>query len=120
MDHGLEVIDFSRDETFCRQELINQFEILEENDAYLCERTGLHPLEPIETKRYWIKDKVRIELTDFKIANLVEGSELLVCFEKGEMTIHYAETFILPADLKWVELVNPTQEVIGVMVASCR
>lgn len=120
MDYGLEVIDFSRNEAFCRDELINQFEILEENEAYTCEKTGLHPLEPIETKRYWIKDRVRLELTDFKMANLVEGDELIVLYEGGQMVIHYAETFILPADVKWVELINPGQETIGVMVASCR
>jgi hypothetical protein len=65
------------------------------------ERTGLHELEYIETRRHWFTGTVPHDTKGtVHVLNLVEGEEAAVespshAFEP--FIVHYAETFIVPA-----------------------
>ena len=65
------------------------------------ERTGLHPNEFIETRRHTFSKTVEHHTHGgVNVLNLVEGSEAVVESPEGKFppfTVHYAETFIIPA-----------------------
>jgi hypothetical protein len=67
------------------------------------ERTGLHKLEFIETRRHRFTSAVEHDSAGgVHVLNLVEGAEAIVesptaAFEP--FNIHYAETFIVPASV---------------------
>ena len=101
LEHGLANIDWTRREAFTRGELVNKIEPIDAGAGWRRERTGLHPLEFIETERIWFEATVDL-CTDesVNVFNLVEGEAALVespsgAFEPFE--VHYAETFIVPA-----------------------
>ncbi|MBN2859273.1 MAG: class I mannose-6-phosphate isomerase [Sphaerochaetaceae bacterium] len=102
IEHGEKVLQYHRDTTWVRDNLINRFEVLEYNDDYTVTRTGLHELEFIETQLLETSSQVYIPSHhEFAQLNLVEGMKAIVTSPSGRfapMEIHYAETFILPAD----------------------
>jgi hypothetical protein len=94
-------IVWNRDTDWVRQNLINRIEPMSEGPGWREERTGLHELEFIETRRHWFTGPTPHETHDtVNVLNLVEGEEAVVespthAFEP--FIIHYAETFIAPA-----------------------
>ncbi|MGL5042903.1 MAG: class I mannose-6-phosphate isomerase [Culicoidibacterales bacterium] len=103
LKEGQAVMNYKYDATFVARELYNQFEVLENNEHFKVEKTGLHELEFIETKRYTF-DEVSTYKTNqtVQMLNLVEGEEITIesptnSFEP--FIIHYAETFIIPANI---------------------
>ncbi len=100
LDRGSANIQWNRDTAWCRSELVNCFEPLEQREGMRSEKTGLHKREFIETHRHWFTDTVHHQRTgSVEVLNLVEGEEALVespdnAFEP--FVVHYAETFILP------------------------
>lgn len=111
IDHGMKNIQFNRNSQFVREELIHQEKILKKDRHVLIEKTGLHEREFIETKRYTIRDAVEIHMTDsVQMLNLVEGESVIIeSIRAGgfSFTVHYAETFIIPACVKKYRIVNP-------------
>lgn len=103
IEHGSHVINWDRNTEYVKDHLVDQFHVLEENDDYTVEKTGLHELEFIETYRYTIQTAVTIDLQNtVSMLNLVEGEEISITSDNNSFkpfTVHYAETFILPADL---------------------
>ena len=99
--HAANVIDWSRDTDFARNELVNQVERISEGDGWIEERTGLHKREFIETRRHWFSKPVRHNTNGgVNVLNLIEGKEAIVESPKNEFEpfiVHYAETFIVPA-----------------------
>jgi hypothetical protein len=101
IDHGLMNIAWDRDTNWVRENLINQIETVAEGSGWREERTGLHHLEFIETRRHWFTAPTTHETQDtVNVLNLVEGEEVVVesltnAFEP--FVVHYAETFIVPA-----------------------
>ena len=81
--------------------LINRFEPLAEGDGWREERTGLHELEFIETRRHWFTKPVPHDtMGGVNVLNLVEGEEAIVESPDrafAPFVVHYAETFIVPA-----------------------
>ncbi len=99
--HGRNVIQWDRTTAWTAENLINKVEQLNKGDGWVEERTGLHKREFIETRRFWFS-KVTNHNTEggVQILNLVEGNEVLVESPEGAFepfTVHYAETFIVPA-----------------------
>ncbi|HEY1684473.1 MAG TPA: class I mannose-6-phosphate isomerase [Tepidisphaeraceae bacterium] len=101
ISRGRQVIQWDRDHDWTHSELINKIQPLENHTDWRSERTGLHPLEFIETHRHWFTDTVPHD-TDgsVNVLNLVQGHAALVespdqLFEPFE--VHFAETFIIPA-----------------------
>ncbi len=101
VDHGENVIEWSRDGEFAQRELINRFESVGEGEGWREERTGLHELEFIETRRHWFTGKTPHHTEgNLNVLNLVEGEEAVVESPSGAFepfVVHYAETFIVPA-----------------------
>ena len=101
IEHGKNVINWSRDTIYVKEHLVNYVKVIEEGDGYVEESTGLHPAEFIETRRHWFSKKVLHNTNgSVNVLNLIEGSEVLVespgnAFEP--FIVHYAETFIVPA-----------------------
>lgn len=68
-----------RNEDWVKKELVNQFVVLGEGDGWIEERTGLHEMEFIETRRHTFTKSVIHENHDsVNVLNLVEGDEVTV------------------------------------------
>ena len=101
IERGRQVIQWNRDTAFVREQLANHFEDVAEGPGWKEIRTGLHPLEFIETRRTSFSVPVTFD-TDggVQVLNLVEGEEAVVESPDGRFepfVVHYAETFIIPA-----------------------
>jgi mannose-6-phosphate isomerase class I len=101
LEHGAANIQWDRDTEWVRKNLLNRTEKIGEGRGWREERTGLHELEFIETRRHWFTSRVEHDASDgVHVVNLVEGEEAIV--ESPSATfepfhVHYAETFIVPA-----------------------
>ena len=83
--------------------LINQFEEVDGGEGWREERTGLHELEFIETRRYWHSTKVTHQIgTGVNVLMIIEGDQALVESPKDlfkPFVVNYAEAFIIPANI---------------------
>ena len=101
LEHGFANIRWDRRTDWVRGNLINRIELLAAGDGWREERTGLHALEFIETRRHWFTAPVPHHTRGtVNVLNLVQGEAAVVespdgAFEPFE--VHYAETFIVPA-----------------------
>lgn len=103
IEDGKKVIQFDRTTSWVRENLIiNQFHTVYESDDYTRVHTGLYALESVETYVDTIRThSCHTSNGQFSMLNLVDGDAVIVesptgLFEPYE--VHYAETFILPAD----------------------
>ena len=101
IEHGVANIQWDRTTEWVWKELINRFETVRQGDDWTEERTGLHELEFIETRRQWFSGVVPHETGGgVNVLNLIEGDEAIVESPTGAFepfVVHYAETFIVPA-----------------------
>lgn len=99
------VIDWSRDEEYAKERLINRVTEIARGDGWREERTGLHEAEFIETRRHWFTRKVTHDTGGLRdggvnVLNLIQGEAAVVESPGGAFepfVVHYAETFIIPA-----------------------
>lgn len=101
IERGAASIQYERTTDWCKQQLLNHIQVLHEDEHLKIERTGLHELEFIETRRYWFDDKLEFDcMESVNMLNLIEGEEAVI-YSLGNTfapyTVHYAETFIIPA-----------------------
>lgn len=101
LDHGARNIQWDRDTAWVDDNLIGQVETIRTDGDVIEESTGLHELEFIEVRRHWFTEAADHD-TDgtVNVLNLVEGDEVRVVSPTGAFdpfTVHYAETFIVPA-----------------------
>jgi mannose-6-phosphate isomerase class I len=124
IEHGEKVLKYHRDTKWVKDNLINQFKVIEENDAFKVTKTGLHEYEFIETHLLETSTHVYVKSdNEFAQLNLVEGKKALVTSPVGmfaPMEIHYAETFIVPADAGDYVLESVDREPIKVIKANVR
>jgi hypothetical protein len=101
LEDGLANIVWSRDTQWVGKNLINRIKPMSEGPGWREERTGLHELEFIETRRHWFTSSTPHDtLGTVNVLNLVEGEEAIVESPTGAFdpfVVHYAETFIVPA-----------------------
>lgn len=101
LEHGLKNIQWDRTTNWVQEHLIDQEIRIAEGKGWCEERTGLHPLEFIETRRHWFDSAVEHHTRgNLNVLNLVEGATAMVESPTDAfppMAIHYAETFIVPA-----------------------
>jgi mannose-6-phosphate isomerase class I len=103
LDYGIANIAWERQTEWVQENLINRVELVVRGEGWEEERTGLHELEFIETRRTWFTDSAPHDTRGtVNVLNLVEGREAVVespteSFEP--FVIHYAETFIVPASV---------------------
>lgn len=101
LDHGAANIQWNRTTEWVRSSLINRVKPIAAGEGWREERTGLHELEFIETRRHWFTGTVPHDTEGtVHVLNLVEGEEIVVESPSGAFApfvVHYAETFIVPA-----------------------
>jgi mannose-6-phosphate isomerase class I len=99
--HGEQNIQWNRTTEWTRESLVSPIVSVGHGDHWTEERTGLHELEFIETRRHWFTGPVAHHTNGgVNVICLVEGLEIVVespakNFEP--FVVHYAETFIIPA-----------------------
>lgn len=105
LEHGFKNIQYDRDTKFVYKELVNQFVQLDDIE----EKTGLHELEFIETRRYSFTEPYILDINNtVNVCNLIEGESMIIealdgAFDPFE--VHYAETFYIPASLEKVKFI---------------
>jgi hypothetical protein len=101
LEHGLKNIQWDRTTTWVREHLIDTKTPVAAGEGWWEERTGLHSLEFIETRRHWFTAPVRHHTHgNLNVLNLVEGDAAIVESPTDAFppfAVHYAETFIVPA-----------------------
>lgn len=123
IDHGKKVINWNRSEKWVADNLVNHFELMEENETHKKEHTGLYKTEQIRTERDWFTDFVDYDNSEktVNMLNLVEGDKVVVesvdnAFEPFE--VHYVETFIIPAQVEKFRIRNiGTSERVAILRA---
>ena len=123
VDHGLKNIQWDRDTEYVYKELVHQEKIISEEEGAKMERTGLHSREPIEVMRYSLEKTIEIACDDSVIqGNLVSGRQARIESTDGSfspLTVHYAESFIIPASVGKFRVV-PEDKDVKVIMASIR
>ena len=103
LNHGVANIQWDRTTEWVRRSLINQVVPVASGDGWREERTGLHKLEFIETRRHWFTKTVPHDTRGtVHVLNLVEGEQAVVESPEGAFDpfhVNYAETFIVPASV---------------------
>jgi mannose-6-phosphate isomerase class I len=101
LNHGVANIQWDRTTEWVRRSLIDQVVPVASGDGWREERTGLHKLEFIETRRHWFTKAVAHDTRGtVHVLNLVEGEQAVVESPEGAFDpfhVNYAETFIVPA-----------------------
>lgn len=101
IEDGEKNIQWNRTTQWVQDHLVNHVEIIHQNDEYCEEKTGLHELEFIETRRFTTSCLTHHSSKEgVHMLNLVEGSSAVIesptnAFEP--FVDHYAETFIIPS-----------------------
>jgi len=99
--HGMKNIQWNRQEKWVSENLVNRFVTIGEGEGWSEEKTGLHELEFIETRRHRFTSTVKHHTHGgVNVIALVEGREIVVespaeAFDP--FVVHFAETFIVPA-----------------------
>jgi len=101
LQHGLANIQWNRTTQWTQRNLVNCVEALGRGEGWREERTGLHELEFIETRRHWFTGTVPHDTQGgVNVLNLVQGEAAVVESPEGKFepfVVHFAETFIVPA-----------------------
>lgn len=116
LDQGAANIQWNRTTEWVRSSLINRVEPIAAGEGWREERTGLHELEFIETRRHWFTGTVPHDTRGtVHVLNLVEGDEVVVespTSAFAPFVVHYAETFIVPAAVG-PYTIRPTASTVG-------
>jgi len=123
LERGAENIQWNRTTRWVQDSLINRVEPLASGAGWREERTGLHALEFIETRRHWFTGIVPHHTNGtVNVLNLVEGDEIIVESPTGAFDpfiVHYAETFIVPAQVG-AYTIRPHGKAIGAECATIK
>ena len=121
--HGLKNVRFERNTEWVYEHLAYQARTIQEGNGVLEEWTGLHEREFIETRRYWSEHEILLQTGGgVNVLNLVEGDAAVISSPDGAFapyTVHYAETFILPAQVDRY-VIAPAEESRGKKIGVIR
>ncbi len=101
LSHGEANIQWDRTTSWVLRNLMNRTTEIARGECWVEEKTGLHELEFIETRRHWFSGPVAHHTEGtVNVLNLVEGAEVSVespCGAFDPAIFRYAETCIVPA-----------------------
>lgn len=128
LDHGLANVQLERDTDYALAHLVDRADAPHENlssePGVVSERTGLHELEFIETRRHWFDERVTLNCHESaNMLNLVEGRGARVTSEEGAfppLEVSYGETFVVPASVGAYRIENTGDERAAVVQAYVR
>lgn len=116
IDRGRHNIVETRTTDFCRTQLIDRMADDEAAQASVGQvnghMTGLHELEFIETRRWWIHDALELTCNNsVNMLNVVQGGPVQVVPDSGSnqddpLIVSFAETFIVPESVQSYRIVN--------------
>ena len=119
LEHGKEALDMTIDTTMVEQKLHSPITIVHQEEGLLIEKTGLASMQTIETTRIITNKEIQLSNDNrFSMMNLVEGEECQIIAGNKQLTIHYGETFIIPASIE--EFTIQTNQPIKVIRAQIR
>ena len=118
IEDGLKNIQWNRTTQWVKDNLVNAVQVLQETEDTKEEKTGLHELEFIETRRFTSRGISYHDASEgVHMCNLVDGKEAVIESPDGlfaPYTVHYAETFIIPSAAgKYT--IRPTEENAEIM-----
>ena len=123
VEHGAKVIQWNRTTEWTTSECVGQIEKVAVGEGWIEERTGLHELEFIETRRHWFSLPVIHESNgSVHMLNLIEGEEATVESPDGSFepfVVRYAETFIVPASVS-TYLIRPSGKSEGKTIGTIK
>jgi mannose-6-phosphate isomerase class I len=103
LEPGLANIQWDRTTSWVREHLVNRVSTIAGTTDWREEKTGLHELEFIETRRHWFTGTVPHHTSGtVNVLNLVEGDAAIVESPTGSFppfVVHFGETFIVPAQV---------------------
>lgn len=121
--HGEKNIQWDRTTGWVKENLLNRIEPLCDTPAVTVERTGLHEREFVETRRYTIRESAVLKSEGgVSSCNVVEGEGAVIESVDGSFApyeVHYAETFILPAQVKEC-VIRPISGEVKILRATVR
>ena len=124
IEDGEKVIQYDRTTSWVKDNLVNKYEFLYIDNNYSEIKTGLHELEFIETRLYKIKKSFILKNDgEFCMCNLVDGEKATIKSLNNEFEdykLHYAETFIIPANCKEVIIKTVNNKPIKIIKANVR
>ena len=114
LEHGRKVLNIERDTEWVEKTTLNLTQQVAEGEGWREERTGLHELEFIETRRHWFTTPVLHSTAgSLHVANLVEGDRAMIESPSGAfepVEIGFAESIIIPAAVGEYRIVPMTQD----------
>ncbi|MDQ0469868.1 class I mannose-6-phosphate isomerase [Labrys wisconsinensis] len=124
VDHGRGVLDPERDTAWVERTVLGQVRPVASGEGWREERTGLHELEFIETRRHWFTAPVTHETGgSVHVVNLVEGERATIESPTGAFApvrFGFAETVIVPAEVGAYRVVPDTATQHATIRASVR
>ena len=103
LQHGEKVIQWDRTTWWVRDNLVRRAHVVEEEEGFCEEFTGLHEREFLETRRDTLeREHAFTGEGSVQMCNVVDGQGAVIASPEGafaEFTVHYAETFIIPASI---------------------
>lgn len=124
IDDGEKNIQWDRTTSWVKANLVNNIETIHNDQDYLEEKTGLHELEFIETHRFTSSQTTYHQTTNgVNMLNLVDGKAAVIESPTNQFEpyiVHYAETFIIPANVKEYTITPIDGEEIKVLKAYVR
>ena len=79
IDDGEKNIQWDRTTPWVEENLVNNIQVIHDSDDYLEEKTGLHELEFIETRRFTTQQKTYHQCQEgVHVLNLVEGTQAVI------------------------------------------
>lgn len=124
IEDGEKNIQWNRTTSWVKENLVNNIEIIHDDLDYIEEKTGLHELEFIETHRFTSSKTTYHQTTNgVNMLNLVEGKAAVIESPTNKFepyTVHYAETFIVPASVGEYTITPVDGSVIKVLKAYVR
>ena len=124
IEDGKKVIRYDRTTKWVKENLVNNFNVIEDNDDYKEVKTGLHELEFIETHVISTSKSVEIKSDkEVTMLNLVDGKQAIIKSSNDSFEpykVHYAETVIVPANAGSFIIEAVDSEFIKVMKAKVR
>ncbi len=124
LDHGRRVLEANHDADWAERTVLNLRQDVAVGEGWREERTGLHEVQFIETRRHWFSEPVLHDTHgSVNVVNLVEGDWATIeSPTQGFPPFHmnYAETVIIPAAVGAYRIVPSSRSEHATIRASVR
>ncbi|WP_424492421.1 class I mannose-6-phosphate isomerase [Salinimicrobium sp. GXAS 041] len=118
IERGMANLVFERAGTTVEEELISRPLEVEANENWILEHLPTHKEHLYDVNRYTVYTSVTINTSGkAHVLNVVEGKSIEVISGSKSVVYHYAETFLVPAQVKEYSLKNSSERPVKVILA---